>query len=167
MQVAIIRHGIAESRQRFARTGRPDRERPLTKEGQQKMAQVARGLAAWLERFDVIATSPLQRARQTADVLGVAFPDARLVEWSELEPDGDPARLWSKIRALKGCKRLAVVSHRPLVPNLVGWVLTGKDFPLAELKKGGVCLVELRREGPGQAVLLASLPPAVLRRLVR
>ena len=53
MKLLVIRHAIAEDRDEFAYTGRPDAERPLTKQGRERMRRAAAGLAAEAPRIDV------------------------------------------------------------------------------------------------------------------
>ena len=69
MRLLIFRHGIAEEE---AADGR-DESRRLTKEGIAQMKVVARGLVKVVRRPDVILTSPLVRAVQTAEPLGKVF----------------------------------------------------------------------------------------------
>jgi len=67
MQLLLIRHAIAEDRFEFARTGQSDYYRPLTERGRARMARGATGLRTLVPDIDVLATSPLTRAVQTAE----------------------------------------------------------------------------------------------------
>jgi phosphohistidine phosphatase len=69
MKLLIIRHAVAEERDAWANTGKSDDERPLTTEGRGKMARNARGLREGVPSVDLVATSPLVRARQTAEIV--------------------------------------------------------------------------------------------------
>ena len=69
MQLLIVRHAVAEDRERFAATGRGDAERPLTRKGRREFRKVARGLREALPSLDLIASSRLARAIETAAVL--------------------------------------------------------------------------------------------------
>ncbi len=64
MEFYIVRHGIAEG---YAAGG--DAERALTEEGRTKIAEVAAGLARAGVEIDHLYSSPLLRARQTAEIL--------------------------------------------------------------------------------------------------
>src|SRR4029079_14353095 len=79
MRLLVIRHAIAEDRDEFANTGRPDGERPLTDAGRRRMRRNARGLRRLVGKFDVLATSPFTRAAETArivaDAMGIASPE--------------------------------------------------------------------------------------------
>ena len=65
-QLLVIRHGIAGDADEFAATGRSDDERPLTEKGSREMKHVGAGLRALVKKIDLLTTSPLVRARETA-----------------------------------------------------------------------------------------------------
>src|SRR5687768_18397133 len=73
MKLLVVRHGAAMDKDEFARTGESDDLRPLTDEGKDEMKSVAKGLRDEVEDLDVLATSPLVRARETADIMAQAF----------------------------------------------------------------------------------------------
>ena len=166
MRLLVIRHGIAEEQETFARTGQPDAERPLTKEGRRKMAEGALGLRTLVPELDRIATSPLVRAQQTAAIVAEAYGINAVETTDALVPHAKPAQLarWAAPHAGKNV--VAVVGHEPHLSTLVTWLLCGMDDSRVELKKGGACLLECG-EGPSRAggVLLWLHTPASLRRL--
>jgi phosphohistidine phosphatase len=166
MRLVIVRHAIAEDKQRFAKTGKPDRSRPATKEGLRKMAASAKGLQRLNEDVALIATSPLTRAKQTAAVLAQVWPKAAVRQWSELSPDTSFAPLLSRLRATRGGPTVVLVGHEPHLSRFTCWLLTGQERSFLVLKKGGACALELagnleRR----QALLRWLLTPRLLRRL--
>lgn len=65
----FIRHAIAEELDIAVENGIKDEERSLTKKGSKKMAQAAMGLKSIAPEIDYIATSPLLRATQTAEII--------------------------------------------------------------------------------------------------
>ena len=65
MNLLVIRHAIAEDKERFAASGRSDDQRPLTEEGRTKMRRGAEGVRLTSPRVTVLASSPLVRARET------------------------------------------------------------------------------------------------------
>lgn len=162
MELLIFRHGLAGSKEDWAACGRPDSERPLTKEGRRKTKEAVKGLAR-LTGADIVATSPWLRATQTAEILADAL-GAEVVETESLIPDrafGD-FLAWLKTRQ---AARLAAVGHEPHLSRLTSWLMTGRDHPVLELKKSHVVLLRLERLAPGAATLVWSLPPKVLRDL--
>ena len=166
MRLLVIRHGIAEEQETFARTGQPDTERPLTKEGRRKMAEVALGLHTLVPELDRIASSPLVRAQQTAEIVAKAYGMDAVETTDALVPLAKPALLARWAVPYAGSYVVAVVGHEPHLSTLVTWLLCGEDDSRIELKKGGACLLTCEG-GPSRAggVLLWLHTPASLRRL--
>ncbi|HEX4469200.1 MAG TPA: phosphoglycerate mutase family protein, partial [Gemmatimonadaceae bacterium] len=73
MDLLVIRHAIAEDKERFAASGRNDDLRPLTEEGRSKMRRAAQGLRTVVGRIAHLASSPLVRARETAEIVAPAL----------------------------------------------------------------------------------------------
>jgi phosphohistidine phosphatase len=167
VELLVVRHAIAEEREAFAVTGKPDAERPLTDEGRRKFVKVARGLAALVESVDVLATSPLARATETGEILARELELGRAARLVELAPDAEPRALmpWLRKNASRSC--VAVVGHEPHLSLLVEYLLTGAPGRgFVTLKKGGACLLSLgRRPVAGRAELAFLLTPGQLRRL--
>jgi phosphohistidine phosphatase len=166
MELLVVRHAIAEEREDFARTGRDDAERPLTSEGRKKMRRGAAGLRELVRSIDVLASSPLTRAWQTAEILSAAFGAILVTRVDALSGDLPPDELLPWLREQRESARVAVVGHEPHLSSLVTWLLTGDSGHVIELKKGAACLLELHgapREGV--ATLLWALTPGQLRRL--
>jgi phosphohistidine phosphatase len=165
MKLLLIRHAIAEEREDFARTGRDDRQRPLTDEGRKKMKQNARGLKALVPGIDLLATSPLTRAAQTAAVVDSVYGDLEEVEIEELAPEASPEDFLRWLRQQKA-ETVAVVGHEPSISLILSWLLTGNERRLFSFRKGGAVLLEFPDEpAPGTATLLWALTPSQLRRL--
>ncbi len=165
MKILIIRHAIAEDRMVFAKTGLSDDLRPLTEKGTGRMQEAAQGLKKLLSRIDVLANSPLVRARQTADILGERYLSARRVELQELAPSGEASRVAEHLATLPPETIVAVVGHEPGLSELAAWLLAGEPFGFMALKKGSACLLEtFDTPGPSCAELLWALTPKQLRR---
>ena len=169
MQLLVIRHAIAEDRAEFARTGGDDDVRPVTKEGRRKMKRNAAGLATLVPKLDLLATSPLLRAVQTAEIVAKRVRVAELEVRTELVPEEIPSATLEWLRSRKDAgKVVAIVGPQPHLGRLVGWLISGRDREPLELRKGGACLVDLPRAArPGQGVLLWALTPSQLRALAR
>ncbi|MGQ0537582.1 MAG: SixA phosphatase family protein [Gemmatimonadaceae bacterium] len=167
MHLLVIRHAIAEDREEFAKTQRDDGERPLTRFGRRRMRRNARGLRRVGPPIDVLASSPLVRADETARIVSDVFGlRDNLVYVDALTPEQKPDALvpWLKQQPPDGT--VALVGHEPHLSRLVTWLLTGDDQSGSRVlfKKGGACLLDLG-EGPraGGATLLWLLTPAQLR----
>src|SRR5690348_9283235 len=126
MELLIVRHGLAGSREEFAETGQPDELRPLTKAGIREMKAVARGLRRILPSIDSLVTSPLVRARQTAEVLAATY-DVQVVESDALKPDAEfPSFVkWARHKARTGV--IAAVGHEPHLSGLAAYLIGDGD----------------------------------------
>jgi phosphohistidine phosphatase len=166
MKLLVVRHAIAEDRDLFAESGKPDKERPLTAPGRRKMARAADGLRALVPRIDLLAASPLVRAQQTAAIVAKAY-GIQIGETTEtLEPDAALTRFAEWAVAHSAREVVAVVGHEPHLSTLVTWLVSGLEESHVELKKGGACLLELHGSpGGGSAKLLWLNAPRALRQL--
>lgn len=166
MQLLIIRHAIAEDRVEHAKRGRNDDERPLTAKGVERMRQGAAGLQRLVPRVDVLATSPLRRAQQTAAIVQDALDAPKPMMRDELAPEGAPAALADWLGFLPPDGIVAIVGHEPHLSELIGWFTTGEPRSTVELKKGSACLLEIAgTPQAGSAVLRWLLTPRQLRLL--
>lgn len=159
----VVRHGIAEERGE----DRADEARELTARGRDRMKQVAKGLADEGVRFDVILTSPLARALQTARILEKYCVDGGSLEETELlEPDGSFDELIDHLNGLEGVENVAIVGHEPFLSGFITYCLAGKKPSFIRLKKGGVAALEI--DGtvkPGHCSLVWLMEPGQLIRL--
>jgi phosphohistidine phosphatase len=164
MKLLIVRHAIAEDKARFAKTGKPDADRPATKDGLRKMARNARGLRALQDEVAFIATSPLTRARQTAQVLARVWPNAGVRDWNELSPEAPFGSLLARLKATRGDPTVVLVGHEPHLSRFACWLLTGAERSFILLKKGGACALDFpHRVDKRQALLCWALTPRQLR----
>ena len=145
----LIRHAIA-----FERDDRwpDDSKRPLTADGMSKMKRAARGLGRVGVKVDVILSSPLVRARQTADILSAEL-DAHppIVNVESLAPGATHAALAADLeKHARKATRIALVGHEPGIGELAAR-LVGSRHPV-EFKKGAVARIDLDEipaTGPG------------------
>jgi phosphohistidine phosphatase len=160
-EIILVRHAIAYERDRTR--WRDDRQRPLTPGGKQKFRKAAAGLAKWIPTVDCIFTSPLARARQTAELLTeiAGWPEA--LEAAELAPEGSPTAVLSMLRTQKA-KRIALVGHEPGLSELLAACIAGSAATLP-MKKGGIaCVVFSADVRNGKGTLSAFVPPRLLRK---
>jgi phosphohistidine phosphatase len=160
MEIYILRHGIAV--ERGSSKYKNDSERPLTKEGEEKTRQIAKGMLALDLEFDLILSSPFTRAEQTAHIvadefgLEVNFTDA-------LTPAGNVLDLIAELNDEKP-HRVLLVGHEPDLSHLISLLATGNTEALIELKKGGLCKLTADRLSFGRcATLNWLLTPKQLR----
>jgi phosphohistidine phosphatase len=167
MELLVIRHAIAEDREVFAGTGKDDAARPLTAKGRRRFEESTRGLRTIVETIDVLATSTLARAIETAEILAAEYQLGRATQLGELTPEADPASLPPWLRRHRTRAMVAIVGHEPHLSRLVEYLLTrspGRGF--VSLKKGGACLLAFDKAiEPGRAELRWLLTAAQLRRM--
>jgi len=138
MQLVLIRHARAEERTLFKR----DRTRALTDDGRRRMRKSARGLRMLLPGLTQIATSPLLRARQTAEIVAAVYTGIDTVSLPALSPGAAPRAVLAWLRAQPADATLALVGHEPDLGLLAGWLLTGKRSGFVQFKKGAAALIE-------------------------
>src|SRR5215510_10796779 len=94
IELWLLRHAKAER----GGPGIPDRDRALTPAARRKMRSTARAIAQQKPNFDGILTSPLVRARQTAEPVARATNGGKgLIETEALSPWADPKEILQEI----------------------------------------------------------------------
>lgn len=140
MDVYIIRHAWADERDE--KKYPDDALRPLTAEGRQRFARMVELLVPRGLKPRMIATSPMLRCRQTAEVLAEALgKKAKVVDCEELLPGGDPKRLlvWTEEHAA-GLEEVAWVGHAPDVGYLAALII-GQQDGWMNFKKGAIAAI--------------------------
>jgi phosphohistidine phosphatase len=166
MHLLVIRHAIAMDREEYAKTGRPDADRPLTDTGRRRMRKNARGLQRISPHPDVVGTSPWLRAADTAHVVAETLGVERVETLDAMLPDRHPRELADWLNAHGDYATVAVVGHEPHVGELVTWLVGGREGTNVEFKKGGACLLRVDgRVDAGSATLQWHVTPALLRAL--
>lgn len=163
MIISLLRHAVAVER---GSGNFPNDDRPLTEEGRTKMMKAANGLLRCGPAPDLILTSPLHRARDTAVIVAKALGIPRLVvETPLLLPEASDSALWDEIRSRKIDEAIMLVGHEPQLSRLASALLCAPDLQL-EFKKGSLCSIEVSSLPPRQAgTLLWLLTQRHLRRL--
>ncbi len=164
MILYIVRHSDAVP---SGTPGVAEDDRPLTEKGIKKMREVARGLSVIDVRPDLILSSPLPRAKCTAEIiveeLGGGIP---LKLTDTLAPSGSRSALYRELRADRKLSALMIVGHQPSLGEIAGEIAWGTAEHYLELKKGGACALEVGRLDPTPAgTLLWLLTPAVSRQI--
>ena len=164
MILYIVRHSDAVP---SGTPGVAEDDRPLTEKGIKKMREVARGLRAIDVKPELILSSPLPRARRTAEIIveemGGGIP---LKLTDTLAPSGSRSSLYREFRADRKLTALMIVGHQPSLGEIAGEIAWGSAEHYLELKKGGACALEVSRLDPTPAgVLLWLLTPAISRQI--
>jgi phosphohistidine phosphatase len=147
----LMRHGIAED----AGPGTSDADRALTADGIQKTKRVALGLKQLDIRPDLIVSSPLRRAEETARlVAGIAAPDAPLERRAFLA-GGTPEEVIKGLRPHRDCSQILLVGHQPDLGELASHLLTGSaSLTPLPFKKAGVAAITIGALPPRSAGML-------------
>ena len=163
MELYLIRHGIAEER----RPDITDEERALTKEGRQKTEKIAQRLKKLNLKFDLILTSPLVRARQTAEILIATEVGLRLEESQHLSPEGNlfdwvTQYLIGIDRTVMG--QLALVGHEPCLGEWAQILVWGETKASLIVKKAGIIGIKIPEQGSpiGCSQMFWLTPPRYL-----
>ena len=161
-ELYLIRHGIAAEAEKYSK----DADRPLTEEGKRKTRKVAARLSELNLHFDLILTSPLLRAYQTASILLTAGLSSHLEESPDLAFDGDIhawLSWWEQWRR-KGGNCLALVGHQPNLGDWAEILVWGKAQGNLVVKKAGAIGINLPENGSpiGRSQLFWLTPPKFL-----
>jgi phosphohistidine phosphatase len=164
MKVLLVRHAAAEDRQEFASTGKPDTQRPLTRDGKEKMRRLAQAAAVLVPDLDVIASSALTRAMQTARLLSAAYSDTEIVRLDSLAPEGSHSAVVEWLAKHANLRCVAMVGHEPSLGALLALLTIGGPTSYHDFKKGGMALLSFQgKPAAGSARLEWALTPAVAR----
>jgi phosphohistidine phosphatase len=164
MRLILVRHGIAIDRD--DPDCPPDAERHLTQEGMHLTRQAAQGLLVMKATVDVILTSPLLRAVQTAQIVAEVFDRKKssVVVTENLLPHRDPGIFLAGLAEHADSDVLAV-GHAPHMDELLARAVGIQDGAVTSLKKAGAALLELGEDLLPPARLVWVLPAGTLRRL--
>ncbi len=150
MELYFLRHGEAD----WPNWKKPDDERPLTKQGKKEMRLVAMFLKRVKAKPDLIVTSPLPRASQTAEIAAERLK-VKCREDKLLAPGFRPEDLERLLKKYPA-ESLMIVGHEPDFTGVIS-KLTGASL---KLSKAGIAMVELNRSGRSGR-LLWLFPPKI------
>lgn len=142
MDLFILRHGEAGQR---GSAGRGDFQRPLTTAGQKEISDIATSLKDLGIKLDVVITSPLKRAHQTASIVAKIFKiEKKMQDWAELSPEGKRLDLYKKLLQLKQQSSVLVVGHEPYLSGMISeMIFDGNNGGRITLKKSGLARIRV------------------------
>ncbi|NES78953.1 MULTISPECIES: phosphohistidine phosphatase SixA [unclassified Okeania] len=162
INVYFIRHGIAADAENYP----TDSERPLTEIGDRKTHKIAQQIKKLGLHFNLILTSPLVRAYQTAKILQENKLSSKVEEFLPLAPDGEINiwLKWLKTWQLQENRELALVGHQPDLANWAEILIWGEARQVLILKKAGVIGISLPEVGSpvGNSQMFWLTPPKFL-----
>lgn len=161
MKVLLVRHATALDRDT---PGISDHLRPLTEEGAVRFRKTARSLAALLTP-DLLLTSPLLRAKQTAEILTAQWPAVPVKE-SEALGNGSRRAFEEALSKLSEAKLVVAVGHEPWHSEWTAEWLGASHPDSFAFKKGGAALIDFEDEvAAGQGRLVFFAAPKALKDL--
>jgi phosphohistidine phosphatase len=153
-----LRHGQAGNRQDWHGD---DSERPLTAEGKKRMAKEAAGIRALGFLPDLIISSPLVRAYQTAQIVAKALGSGvGLIRDARLQPGFGPTHLAAILEEHGRFHGVMLVGHEPDFSETISHVTGGGRVVM---KKGSLACAQLDDVASLQGTLVCLLPPKVLQ----
>jgi phosphohistidine phosphatase len=150
MDLYLLRHGIAEE----GGAGTNDANRALTAEGRRKLRQVLTAACDAKVTLDLILSSPLKRALQTAEVARKTLKyKGDIVRTKSLEPGASVQQAWDEIRDCRDKSFLMMVGHNPLFSRLAAYLLGSPDVQV-DFKKGGLMKISFEHFPPAPRGIL-------------
>ncbi len=158
MNLYILRHASAGTRRANPLL---DVRRPLDKEGKQQCLLIGSYLNALKVQFDLILSSPLKRALQTASLVGTETGYENRIQVSEaLAPAASIADFQKLVSGLNGQENVLIVGHNPNLPQFVGMLVASPGRASIRMRKGAIVRIDCDRR-PG--LLHWLVDPRILR----
>lgn len=144
MDLLVLRHG--EAGRGSALPG--DSKRALTTEGKQEIADLSNGLKSLGVKLDAIYTSPLLRAKQTAEIVAKSLKyKGKIEELDSLKPEGSKLEFYSVLSKLKQDSVVLVVGHEPYLSDMIGEAISPSG-----------CRINLKKAGLARIKVISTLP---------
>ena len=145
MKLFLMRHGIAE--ERLIGGIASDGQRPLTEEGRAETRRVAQGLKKLGVQLDLVLSSPLTRARQTAEIVHAVLAVKRALKLTDhLAPGLSISSLYKTIHdepEFKSIQELMLVGHEPDIGMIAANLLGPAEAIEIPFKKAGIMRVDV------------------------
>ncbi|MGC8770052.1 MAG: phosphohistidine phosphatase SixA [Brevinematia bacterium] len=165
MEIYIVRHALAEN----ADEKKDDKDRSLIDKGFKETKAIGKILKKLDVKPDLLVSSPLTRAIQTADIIASKLNYKKKINVAkELLPESKPEDILNLITSKIGSKvkSLIIVGHMPLLGEFISFLLGIKNF-VFEIEKSGVYIIEMNFNEKKQieAIFKGYITPSMARRL--
>ena len=134
-----------------------ENEQPLTPRGKMQVTQDLRFAKEAGARMNFIVTSPVTRAKQTAEIAKAIFGVDYVVS-NALEPESSPDAIYEELSKHKSTDSILLVSHKPLVLNFLSDILGVRNG--FQFSTGTLAMVDGNPTHGGGSLAL-FLPPQV------
>lgn len=169
MELYIVRHALAEPLSKHNEFS--DEKRVLTDDGRKRLVDVVKGLIKLGVEPDLILTSPLARALQTAELIAesLGMSGKTIQQTTALSPGAMVEQLFAEIKSQDGMESIALVGHQPDLGRLISAIInSGESDMSVQLKKASVCCINVTETVPAlRGQLLWLLTPKQLRLLAK
>jgi len=158
IELYVIRHGIADD---AAEHNGKDEERQLTKKGREKVIGTTKYLRSRDIALDTVISSPLVRARETAEIVCRECSSPKKIAVTNLlSPDGSYSELIAYLNLQKS-DHIAIVGHEPFLSGFVSYCLSQSNQPFLRIKKAGIALINCNGQiKPGKCELAWLMGPS-------
>ncbi len=147
MILYLMRH--ADAGTRVGANPLLDNKRGLVKEGKEQCVLMARAFTALKAQVDVIVSSPLKRALQTAQFVGTEIGyEARVEISSALSPEASFTEFQEMLAEYAGHESILAVGHNPNMFQFLGRLITGNGGAAIRMRKASIARVDLDRHPP-------------------
>jgi phosphohistidine phosphatase len=153
MRIYLMRHGLAGD---SATWQGDDRLRPLTEKGERRVQAAVQGLQQLHLQVDTLLTSPLTRARQTADIVGGVL-NLKVEENNGLEPGFGLAQLAGILTVYTEARGLMLFGHEPDFSTVISKLIARHGDAHVMMKKGACCALDLPDETPSADLVARQL----------
>ena len=172
MDLFILRHGYAGNR---LSDPMKDTKRQLTVSGKKEVVEIAKSLKKLGVKFNVIFSSPLARAFQTAKIIAQEYKLIEQIEQSEdLKPNGSKDLLSNKLSKLNIDSVILIVGHEPYLSSMINDIISKNDADRNYnknnnniiLKKAGLSRIKITSTVPKlKGELRWLLTPRILKKI--
>lgn len=162
MHIFILRHGEASYK------SSSDRDRELTESGRQASKTVADFCAEIQIDYSKIYSSPVLRARQTAEIILKRYPGLSIHESEFLLPESDPNDIIGELSHLTNDSTVLLVTHEPFASTCIASLIHGAGNIQIAMKTSSLAYVETSGiVAPGSGRLVWLTTPGIMQQLMK
>lgn len=153
MNIYILRHGIAMEHEDWEDD---DSKRPLTRDGEKQLEKISETLKEMDLEFDLILSSPFERAKKTAEIVAEKLDLEKLLKFiDDLTPEGNPESLVEQINKLEP-ENPMLIGHEPYLSKFVSQLVSDGELEM-DFKKAGLCKIKVEKLKFGRCAKLCWL----------
>ena len=150
-----MRHGYAGNR---LSDPMKDTKRQLTVSGKKEVVEIAKSLKKLGVKFNVIFSSPLARAFQTAKIIAEEYKLTEQIEQSEdLKPNGSKDSLYNKLSKLNIDSVILIVGHEPYLSSMINDIISSNNDADRNYSKNNNNII-LKKAGLSRIKITSTVP---------